>query len=165
MKRRYIYSILFGVPGFFISLIISFVAFGFTAGVLWLFVFGDNPWHSLIEKTLPLLFVFVFLIVWFACLITGFIVGKQFEQNPKLNKKHILASTGVTIIFILFIVFHQVSIGNIGPKSEGERCSEFCSQKGYSTSSIPPRDSGERSCSCLDNSGLESIKVPIDSIK
>jgi hypothetical protein len=164
MKKRYLYSVLFGIPGFFVSVIISFVVFGSAAGILWIFVFGDNPWPSSIEIILPILFVIVFLTVWTASVTIGFITGKKLEKTPGLNKKHILVSIGVTIAPVLFIVFHQLSVGNIGPKSDGIRCSDFCSQKGYSGSGMPPKDSGERSCSCFDNSGLEIMKVPIDSI-
>ncbi len=164
MKRRYIYSILVGVPGLIVSLIIAFVVSGFGIGVLWLFVLGDNPWPAFIENLLSVLFVLVFLAAWLASLVIGFVIGRQLEQNPTLNKKHVLASIGVTFVLILFIVFQQVSVGNIGPKSDSVRCSDFCSQKGYFASSMPPRDSGERSCSCLDGAGREIIKVPLDSI-
>ena len=164
MKKRYIYSILFGVPGFIISLMISFVVAGFAGGVLWIYIFGDDPWPAYIQTALPILFALVFMTTWLACLIIGFIMGKGLEQKPTLNKKHILASISVTLISVLFIVFHQLSIGNLGPKSDGVRCSDFCSQRGYSASSMPPRDSGERSCSCLNESGNEIITVPIDGI-
>ena len=43
MKRRYLYSILVCVPGPVVSLIITLVVFGAAAGVLWIFIFGDNP--------------------------------------------------------------------------------------------------------------------------
>jgi hypothetical protein len=164
MKKRYIYSILFGVPGFIVSLTVSFVVFGFAGGVLWIYVFGDNPWPAYIDKVLIVLFMIVFLTAWLASLTIGFITGKQLEQNPILNRKHVLISIGVTITSVLFIVFHQWSVGNLGPKSDGLRCSDLCRQKGYPASSMPPRDSGERSCSCLDQTGHEIIKVPIDSI-
>jgi hypothetical protein len=164
MKKRYFYSLLFGIPGFVISVVISFIFFGFLVGVLWIYVFGDNPWPSLIEEILPALFALVFLTLWITTIVIGFIIGKRLENDQVLNKKHILVSIGVTVIPILFIVFYQVSVGKIGPKSDGELCSDFCIQKGYLGSSMPPADSGERSCSCFDNSGLEIIKVPIDSI-
>lgn len=164
MKKRHIYSILFGIPGLIVSAIVSFAVSGFAAGVLWIFVFGDNPWPSVIEKIFPFLLALVFLTVWFACIRIGFVIGKQLEQNPVLNKKHVLVSIALTLIPILFIVFYQFQVGNIGPKSEGVRCSDFCSQKGYSASSMPPQNSGKRTCSCLNNFGLEIIKVPIDSL-
>lgn len=164
MKKRYLYSFLFGIPGFIASAIISFVVFGFSAGFLWLFVFGDNPWPSLIEAVLSILFALVFLTAWIASLAAGYVIGKQLEGNPVSNKKPVLVSIGATMILVFFIVFHQLRVGNIGPKSETVRCSEFCTQKGYSASSMPPRDSGDRSCRCLGNSGIEMIDVLIDSI-
>jgi hypothetical protein len=106
----------------------------------------------------------VFLAVWLAFLITGFVVGKRLEQNPVLNKSHMLTSIGVTVIAILFILFYQLSMGNLGPRSEGEHCMNYCIQEGYSASSMTPRDSGERTCSCLDGSGQEIITVSLDSI-
>ena len=164
MKKRYLYSLLFGIPGFFVSVIISFLIFGAAAGILWIYVFGDNPWPSSAEKMLSILFVLIFLILWITSITIGYVVGKKLEKDPLLNWKHILVSGGLTLMFILFIVLQQLSAGNIGPKSESVLCSDFCVQKGYSGSGIPPQNSGDRSCSCFDSSGDEALKVPLDSI-
>ena len=168
MKRRYIYSILFGIPGFVLSLMLAFLVSGFALGILWLFVFGDSPWPSWTETLIPVVFALIFLTTWFTCVTIGLVIGKQREADPALNRKHIWASVGVTILFMLFIVFQQTGVGNLGPKSDGLRCSDFCTQKGYAASSMPPQDSGVRNCSCLDGSGHEIITVPlrdIDSVK
>ena len=164
MKKRYLYLILFGIPGFFISLIISFVIFGVVAGILWIYFFGDSPWQSSTETILPILFALTFLMVWITSITVGYVTGKKLEKDPVLNKKHILVSGGLTIMFILFMALQQLSVGNIGPKSEEALCSEFCSRQGYSASGMPPKNSGERSCSCFDNFGREVLKVPLDSI-
>ncbi len=164
MKSRYIYSILFGIPGLLLSLILAAVASGLALGVLWIFVFGDNPWPSSVENTLPALFGLVFLIVWLGSLTIGFKTGRRLEQVPRFNRKHILISIGATISLSLLIVLSQTSVGNLGQKSDDVRCSDFCSQSGYPASSMPPRDSGDRSCSCLDKSGVVILTVPIDSI-
>jgi hypothetical protein len=164
MKRRYLYAVLVGVPGLIVSLILTLILFGFAAGVLWIFVFGDNPWPALSEKLLAVVFVLVFLVIWLAFLIAGFVIGKRLEQHPTLNRKHILISAGLTILFTLFIVLYQVGISNIGPKSAEVRCSEFCSEKGYSASSLSPRASAGRICGCLDHSGAEIIQIPLESI-
>jgi len=163
MKKRYLYSILFGIPGFFISLIISFVILGAAAGILWIYFFGDDPWPPSTEILLPILFAVVFLMVWIAFITVGYAAGKKLENDPVLNKKHVLISSGLTIMFILFIVIQQLSVGNIGPKSEGVVCSEFCSRQGYLASGMPPEDSGEKSCSCFDDAGNEVLKVPLES--
>jgi len=45
MKKRYSYALLFGIPGFFVSAAITITLFVFSVslGILWLYVFGDNP--------------------------------------------------------------------------------------------------------------------------
>lgn len=164
MKRRYLYAILFGVPGFILSLIFSFLVSGFALGAFWLFLFGDNPWPAWTETLLPVMFALAFLIIWFASLALGFVIGKQREGDSALNRKHMWASMGVTALFILFIVFQQASVGNLGPKPDSSVCSSYCTQKGYAASSMPPRDSGQRSCSCLDQSGHEITTIPLEDI-
>ena len=165
MKRRYLYLILFGVPGLILAAIIAVLAAGMAAGVLWIFVFGDNPWPPVVESVLPILVGAVFLVVWIAILVAGFMIGKRQEQKPKLNKTHILASAGITTLFVLFIVFYELSVGNLGPKSDSLRCGEYCSQKGYPASSFSSQTVGGGSCSCLDQSGVQVIQVPMESIK
>ncbi len=164
MEKRYIYLLLFGAPGFFVSLIISYVVFGAAAGFLWLYAFGDDPWPSSSEIILPTLFILASLGLWSALITAGFIIGKNMDENADLNKKHIVVSAGATILPILLIILHQLSVGNIGPKSDNILCSEFCNEKGYPSSGMPPRNSGESSCSCFDDYGQEIIKVSMDSI-
>jgi hypothetical protein len=164
MKKRYTYSLLFGIPGFFVSLIVSFFIFGVVTGILWIFVFGDQTWPASLEKILPIWLLFIFLGLWITSVALGFRTGKKLEDDPQLDTKHIAISAGVTIAQVVLIILYQLSIGNIGPKADDVLCSEFCSKKGYSGSGMPPRNSGERSCSCFDDTGREILKVPIDSI-
>jgi hypothetical protein len=164
MKKRYIYALLFGVPGFFISVIISFFLFGAVMGVLWIFIFGDNPWPASVENSLGVVFVLAFLILWIGLIIAGYFIGKRLENDSTLNKSHILFSSGLTILFITLILFQQFSVGNLGPKSDSQVCMDFCISKGYSASGMPPQNSGDRTCSCYDSNGHEALKVPLDSI-
>ena len=164
MKKRYSYALLFGIPGFFVSVIIALIVFGVVMGALWLYFFGDNPWPATTEKILSSFFVITFLIVWIISITVGFVVGKRLEKDPRLDKSHILISSGLTLLFMLLIIIQQLRVGNLGPKSDGIVCSDYCSLNGYSGSSLPPRNSGERSCSCIDNFGNEVLKVPLDSI-
>ena len=85
MKKRYLYSILFGIPGLILSVMISLVIFGVTAGVLWIYIFGDSPWPASTEILLPILFALTFLIAWIIIITIGFITGKKLESDPVLK--------------------------------------------------------------------------------
>ena len=164
MRKRSLYSLLFGIPGFFIAGFISFAVFGITSGFLWLYVFGDNAWTSSTEGILLGLFALTFLLIWAALIMVGFSIGKKLEKDQSMNTWHIVLSSGLTILFILVIVLQQFSVGNLGPKSDGELCSDYCISQGYSASGMPPRDSGDRTCICYDDFGNEVRKVPLDEI-
>ena len=92
MKKRYIYAVLFGVPGLVMSLVFAFLVFGAGAGFLWIFVYGDNQWPASAEKILPALFALAFLAAWLMVTAAGFIFGKRLESKPGLSGRHILAS-------------------------------------------------------------------------
>jgi len=164
MKKRYIYSLLFAIPGFFIALIAALVVFGAGAGVLWIFVFGDNPWSPAIDTILPVISLAVLVAAWAATAIVGYFYGKGMEDVAGLNKTHVLISVGATIAPIAVIVIHQFSVGNLGPPSDGARCSDYCRHAGYSASGMPPKDSGDRSCICFDREGREVVRKPIDRL-
>jgi len=114
MKRRYLYCLLVGVPGLVVCLLITYVYFGVAAGVLWIFIYRDNPWPVWSGKVVPVIFVLDFLAIWLPFLLIGFIIGKRLEQSPALNKMHVLISAGLTILFILFILSYRVSLAGIG---------------------------------------------------
>ena len=164
MKKRYVYALLFGIPGFFVAAIISVVVFGAAAGMLWIYVFGDNPWPAYVEKLIPGLLIITFLLLWVASMTIGFVIGRKFEKDSQWNRNHILVSIGLTLMFVLFILLQQLSVGNLGPKSDSALCSDYCSLNGYSSSGMPPPNSGDRTCSCYDNLGNEGLKVPLDGI-
>jgi hypothetical protein len=104
------------------------------------------------------------MLLWIFSIVAGFAIGKKLETNPEWNWAHVLLSAGLTLAFILFILLQQVSVGNLGPKTDSILCSDFCVQHGYSGSGLPPANSGDRTCSCYDNSGNEALSVPLESI-
>ena len=164
MKKRYLYALLFGIPGFFVAGMIALFVFGAVMGGLWLFVFGDNTWPFSMDILLSVLLVVVFLLLWVGFITLGFVIGKRFEKDTTWHWKHVLVSGAVTLLFILFIILQQWSVGNLGPKSDSALCSDYCTRQGYSASGLPPLNSGDRSCSCYDNAGDEALKVPLDKI-
>lgn len=165
MKKRYLYALLFGVPGFFVSGIVSILFIGSLLGVFWLFVFGDDPWPASLDTLTGILFVIIFLTIWIASVTFGYKTGKKLEIDPTVNQKHILVSVCLTALFIVFIMLQQLSVSDLGPKPDSLICGDFCAQQGYSGSGMPPRDSGDRTCSCFDDSGKEVITIPLGEIE
>lgn len=164
MPKRYLYVLLFGVPGLFIAGIISILLFGALAGIFWVFVFGDNPWPAAAETVISILFVLVFLALWIGFIVLGYWFGRRLENDPAVNRNHILLSAGLTLLFLLFILLYQWNVGNIGPTSDSVLCSEFCSQHGVSGSGMSPETSGSRLCSCYDDAGNEALTIPLDHL-
>ncbi len=164
MPKRYLYSLLFGLPGLFISGILSILLFGAVAGILWLFIFGDDPWPAAAQTAISALFVLVFLVVWIGFILLGYWFGRRLENDPALNRSHVLLSAGLTLLFVLFILLYQWNVGTIGPNPDSVLCSDFCSQHGYSGSGMPPESSGSRLCTCYDDSGDESLTIPLDHL-
>ena len=162
MKKRYIYSLLFGIPGMLVSLVVSFFIFGFVAGFLWLYVYGDALWPAAAGKMLPVLFGVCFLALWAMTLVMGYVTGKRLETTPDLNRRHVLVSAVATVLPLLLIMLHQTR--HSGAKTDSQLCSEYCSSRGYSASGMPAKDTGDRSCSCFDAAGGELLKVPLDSV-
>jgi hypothetical protein len=164
MKRRYLYVLLFSVPAFLASSLIAFVLFGTAAGVLWLFVLGDNPWPSSANTLLVAMLILTWMTSWVVFMSIAYVAGKQQEGHAALNAKHVMVSAGATALLVLLIVLHQWSVGNIGTKTDTVLCSEFCQGKGFAGSGMPPRNTGAATCSCFDAQGREAVKVPIGDV-
>ena len=80
MKKRYLYALLFGLPGLFIAGIVSILGFAGLAGILWLYVFGDNPWPAYVQPILAALFILAVLFLWLVFIILGFFIGKTWRR-------------------------------------------------------------------------------------
>jgi hypothetical protein len=64
MKKRYVYTLLFLVPGLTVSLLITGIVFAVVFGVLWLFVFGDSPRLAWTAWLVPALMLVLFSSLW-----------------------------------------------------------------------------------------------------
>lgn len=164
MKNRHIYTLLFLVPGLFMSLLITSALFAVAFGALWLYVFGDNTWPAWVGKVTPVLMFAVFSGLWIGAMATGYLVGKKLESAPGFDIRHLWISLGATLLPIVLVLLHQSSIGNLSPKPDGQVCSEYCSHHGYPASSMPPRNAGQRTCSCLGRNGEVEMTLPIDEL-
>jgi len=162
MQKRHVYALLFGVPGLFLALIMTLLVFGAVSGFLWLYLFGDNPWPAASAQLLIILAAGMFLALWTATVVVGYLTGKRLEASPGLNRRHVVVSAALTIAPLLLLVLHQWSVGNLGPRSDSLVCRDLCLEQGYPASGMPPKDTGEKVCICYD-SGQEVLRVPLDS--
>jgi hypothetical protein len=71
MKKRYIYTLLFLVPGLPISLLITAAVFAVAFGALWLYVFGDSRWPAWTGQLMPALMLVAFSSLWVGAMMTG----------------------------------------------------------------------------------------------
>ncbi|HXD41603.1 MAG TPA: hypothetical protein VN649_13635 [Ramlibacter sp.] len=161
MPRGLLYVFVFALPALLVSGIAAFALFGAAAGAMWLFAFGDNPWPQAAQDALGLGFAAAWLALWLALLAFAFVFGRNRATQGALLRRDLLAAAGVTALAIGAIALQQRSVGNLGPPSEGEACATFCRQKGFNGSSMPPRNAGAPTCSCIDAQGREVITVPI----
>ncbi len=162
MKRRYQYSLLFGIPGCLISVILSVIIF---FGILDIFSNRMSKYHvpsTLSEKESLIMPVVIFVIIWVLLTFAGYLMGTTFEDGSSLNRKHILISAGLTLILFIFVL--RWGTKNFGYQADGDLCGEFCFRHGYNTGILSPMEEKEKTCYCSDWSTGEKITVPLESI-
>jgi len=164
VKRRYLYLLLFSVPIVLASAVVAFAVFGAAAGIVWLFLAGDTPWPPAADILLGAVFVLAFAASALAFASWAYAVGRQAEASAALNGKHAVAAVGATVLLLLGIVAYQWHVGNIGPKTDGVVCADFCRGKGFAGSGMPPRNAGAATCTCFDPQGREALNVPMGEV-
>jgi len=163
MKQSRLYLLLFSIPALVAAFVAGFAVLAVTAGVMWLFVYGDDPWPGAAEAALVVVFAAVSLGVLSILLHRVYRLGEQHEQAGKPPKAGRLAAAaaGATALLLALVGLHQWNVGNIGPRSDSLVCSEFCGSRGYDGSSMPPRNAGTPTCSCIDAGGRPALTVPL----
>ena len=164
MKRRYLYLLLFSVPIVLGAAVVAFAVFGAAAGILWLFLAGDTPWPSAAHTLLGAVFALAFAASALAFTSWAYAVGQQEETAAALNVKHAWAAAGATALLLLAVVAYQWHVGNIGPRTDGVLCGDFCRAEGFAGSGMPPRHAGAATCICFDPQGREAVTVPMESV-
>ena len=164
MKKRYSYVLMYAIPALLASTIISFLFLGAAAGFAWIYVFGDDPWPSYANTMLVAIFVIIWLAVWFFFLSVAYVVGRKHEAHSVSIIKHVMVSVSVTVLLLLLAAMHQWRVGNIGAKPASVLCSDYCREKGFAGSGMPPENAGTPSCSCFDAQGRETRNVPMEEI-
>lgn len=164
MKKRYVYTLLWLIPGFFIAALVTSALFAAVYGALWLFVYGDTVWPAWTQQSLPVVMLTVFLCLWLGIAAAGHAFGKRLEGRPGMNVRHVWLALGATLLPVMIIALHQLSVGNLGPKSAITVCRDYCVDRGYDTSGTSPRNLGNQTCQCFGPRGETEVTVPLDAL-
>lgn len=157
--------LIFAVPALFASGIVSIALFGIFSGALWLFVLGDNPWPEAVGTGLVSMLVLVLLSSWVGLLALAYRAGQRQESYPSLNRVHLALSAAATLLLLLLVVIHQFSVGNLGIPTDSVLCSNACREKGFTSSGVPPKDTGKLTCRCFDAQGNEALKFSVERLR
>ena len=87
---------------------------GVGAGVLWLFIYGDNPWPVSAEKLLIAISVLVAVASLATLLSASYFYGKRQELCGGLTMWHVVLALAVTILLPALILFREYEIGAFG---------------------------------------------------
>lgn len=161
MKRRYLYALLYAVPAFIVAAIVTVVVTVAIAGVLWIFVYGDNPWPSFVDRYSPMFIVAVLATTWLVLLAAVLAWGRRQEARASLDRKHVYFAAGATLSLVLLVLVQQRSVGNIGPRPDVLACSDFCTARKFGASRFPQ----DGTCGCYDTDGTEALRVPMGRIR
>ena len=161
MKRRYLYALMYAVPTLLLSAIFMVVVTGAVAGALWLFVYGDDPWPSFVDRYAPMFMLTVLMSVWLTLLSAAFAWGKRQESEASFNMKTIYFSAGSTAALVLVVFLHQQGVGNIGREPDVIVCGDFCTANQFSTSRFPQ----DGTCRCYGPSGSEALNISMSRVR
>ncbi len=99
MKRRHLYLVLFAVPAVLASFMAAGLLVAATAGVLWLFFFGDNPWPPIANTLLAVqLYASCAGLAWLL-LRQAYRAGLRQETAPALHRGHLAFAVVTTLLF------------------------------------------------------------------
>lgn len=153
IRRRFLYVVIFTLPAVLVSAVGGATAAAASAGMFWLFVFGDNPWPGWSGPAIAGVAATAFVVLLVAQLMVAWSVGRQQESKPDINPTHVAVAIVSTLTLGAFIAVRFFA-GQV-PQSDSERCAALCRDQGFFASGMPPRDSGDRTCSCYDANGRE----------
>src|SRR5690606_1581659 len=106
--------LLFLVPSVVAGVMAAVLAAAADTGILWVFVYGDDPWPAQSSSALASLAVLVGLLVLATCLFIAYRAGRSRESRGGLRRAHALIALGLSVGLPLVVLFHQWQVGNLG---------------------------------------------------
>lgn len=114
MRARYSYPLFYFPLSAMFAGVVALVFVACAAGVMWIFIYGDNAWPAAADHTVMLLSALVFAAVLSLLLRALYVFGKKHETHGGLTRKHALVAVAATILFPLLVLLRQWSVGAIG---------------------------------------------------
>jgi hypothetical protein len=113
VKARYLYPLLFLLPGAMLALLVAVGLTATGAGVLWIFVYGDNPWPESAHTMLMVVAAMAFILTLTTLLGMSYSFGKKREVAGGLHWSHVWAAVGLSVGVPLLVLLHQWQVGNL----------------------------------------------------
>ena len=129
INRRHVYVLLFAVPALLVSIIAAALMLAASAGALWLFVYGDDPWPNTANVLLGAIFFLAAAALWLALLFVAYMVGRQQEGEQSLNKGHVALSLGATVVLAVIIIVRVAGLNVAGAQSDSVVCRTCAGRK------------------------------------
>lgn len=111
MKARHAYPLLFLLPAAIAAAIVAVIGTAAGAGLLWIFVHGDDVWPRSAEVALDVLAIALFALVLRALLRLGHATGKRREEEGGVRGRDAALAIGVTGALVVLVPLHQWSVG------------------------------------------------------
>ena len=114
MRARYACPLLF-LPACLVAALVAAVLSGAgVGGLLWLFVYGDNPWPAYTDTVVMGLATCVGIGVLAAALVACHGFGRRLESAGGLRAGHVVFAIALTVLLPALVLLHQWRIGNLG---------------------------------------------------
>lgn len=114
MKARYAYPLVFLLPSVMAAALAAIVTIAAGAGMLWIFVYGDDPWPASAHTVLMAGAFVVFALALAALLAAGYAFGRRREAAGGLRRAHVVAAFAVSAGLCVLVLLHQWQVGHIG---------------------------------------------------
>jgi len=132
MNLKLIYILIYAIYGFLAGMILSLVFVAVTAGIFWLFIFGDNPWPAWSQTAM----LIVFYTTLVATIAGGIFFGvkrtrelKDQEVDQAFKKRVFKDIVIAYVVLMLFVGFVSLQTYIVGKK----RNFDFLKGKEYQT--------------------------------
>ena len=117
MKARYAYPLLFLLPCAMLAALAAVLAAAAGAGLLWIFVYGDDPWPEAAGDVLMIAAGAVFVLGLSMFMGLGYSFGRRREARGGVRRAHVALAVGLSVALALLALLHQWQVGLLGAHS------------------------------------------------